>query len=1476
MKKLILFFGLLFGIMSVNGQTLIRSVLIDFGANDGTNNKFTASPSNGNYWNNFNYNANLGTSPTTFVDKTNAPTPFNAIVTNSNFTLNTTAILGLTTGLSSSLGELAEGNATMDCFFTNGNVTANLKFIGLSTIRRYKFYIFGCRVATDTRVTKYTLTGSTSTSGTLTTSGTNIGGTGINGNNNSLYISTFLNSNASSEIALDVTNNAGTTFAYLNCMKMEEYKATQTITFGSLPLKTTSDINFSPGASSASSATNPITYTSSNTAVATIVNGQIHIVGAGTTDITAAQAGNADYDAATSVVQTLTVSPLQSQSITFGTLTSKNYGDATFGLSASASSGLTVTYSCSNTAVATVSGSTVTIVGAGITDITASQAGNGTYASAASVVQTLTVNKINQTITFGALSAKTDADAPFTVSASSTSGLSVALASSNTAVALVSGNTITVVGAGTTTISASQAGDGNHNAATSVPQTLTVSSVLSVNQSLFFDFGPNETTNGDVTVNPDANGNYWNNITPAAGGTALTAGTTGGTLKNSINTPTSYNLTFTNGGFTPNGKLNGGLLSPYASQFGSNSELAIGTATEDYIYTAALAGSGSVITFSGLNTSKKYKFKIFGSRNSNTNRAAQYTLQGSGAASMGTLQSSTTAGLGGQVYIDAATIYPTTLNVSYTLGQQGNNTQLVTYYGNNSSVYSSGLIEPDVNGNISLTTITTTPTDAFAYINCMKIEEYATAQTITFGALSTKNYGDAAFGLTATASSGLTVSYVSSNTAVATVVGSTVTIVGVGTSIITASQAGNGTYSPASSVSHILTVDKAASSVSVTGTTSFTYTNSAQGPVTSSVSGSTGAVSYSYASVDGTTYPASASKPTNAGAYTVTATVAADANYNAASSSATAFTIDKASQSITFGTLSSKNIGNSNFDLTASSNSGLNVSYSSSNHSVATVSGTTVTLVGVGTTTITASQGGNGNYNAATSVSHDLVVSRPQITIVGTKDATVLNNTVAEVSIPTGTVLNVDAGKTVHAISVEAGGSINITQPLVVDTLTFKAGKTTTFSTKIDNQVTVNNLVRYLRTIDASKWYFMSFPCDVAVSEIKRTDGQALIYNNDLFIKYYDGANRSNGHIGTNWISVAGTETLTANKGYIFGLKDGLGDVELEFPLINTLVSTAETLRTVPVAGNQGTSSNSSDKGWNLVGQPYLSKFIGTNASGINYMLFSDGISNYSTYSRFTATLPTIDPFAAYFIQVVADGSIPFALAGRSLSSSLISANQADIVQLSLTTTTGSDNTCLILDDTQSIDYQIGQDMLKWISTGSDKPQLYSVLNGINYAFNALPLSAVENLQLSYFSKSTGLATISANASQAKDLSSVLLTDNSTNPATITDLLSSDYNFYATAGTTNNRFVLSARKVTTSNSLNNKIDDAKITTMNGKLILSNLSENTYIRVYDVVGHLIVTKKASGNLSEIQLNTAGVYSICLSSDKNSLSTKVIFK
>lgn len=155
---------------------------------------------------------------------------------------------------------------------------------------------------------------------------------------------------------------------------------------------------------------------------------------------------------------------------------------------------------------------------------------------------------------------------------------------------------------------------------------------------------------------------------------------------------------------------------------------------------------------------------------------------------------------------------PTGLSLNTTTGEiSGTPTQIGTFNVNFTATNSGG---------------TSTPATISITIN-------QASQTITFGALSAVTYGDAAFALTGTASSGLTVSYASSDTNVATVAGNMVTIVGQGTTTITASQAGDANYTAATNVNQGLTVNT--KNLTVTGITANNKTQ--DGTTTATLSG---------------------------------------------------------------------------------------------------------------------------------------------------------------------------------------------------------------------------------------------------------------------------------------------------------------------------------------------------------------------------------------------------------------------------------------------------------------------------------------------------------------------------------------------------------------------------------------------------------------------------------------------------------------
>jgi hypothetical protein len=159
-----------------------------------------------------------------------------------------------------------------------------------------------------------------------------------------------------------------------------------------------------------------------------------------------------------------------SATIEFAALAAKTYGDPDFTVSATASTGLPVSFAASGNC--TVSGTTVHITGAGSCTITASQPGDATNPAAPSVSRTFSIAKASQTITFAALQNRKVGDPDFAVSASASSGLAVAFSASGNCT--VSAALVHLTGAGSCTITASQPGNADYSAAAAVARTFSI------------------------------------------------------------------------------------------------------------------------------------------------------------------------------------------------------------------------------------------------------------------------------------------------------------------------------------------------------------------------------------------------------------------------------------------------------------------------------------------------------------------------------------------------------------------------------------------------------------------------------------------------------------------------------------------------------------------------------------------------------------------------------------------------------------------------------------------------------------------------------------------------------------------------------------------------------------------------------------------------------------------------------------------
>ena len=134
--------------------------------------------------------------------------------------------------------------------------------------------------------------------------------------------------------------------------------------------------------------------------------------------------------------QTISVGNIGAQTMTAGSVITQY----------TATSGLSVTVTTTTPSKCSVGGDrTIYILATGTCTIEANQAGNSNWNAAPTVTKSFAIISEGQVITFASLADKTYGDAPFALSATANSNLTVSFASATTSVCTVSGTTVTIV-----------------------------------------------------------------------------------------------------------------------------------------------------------------------------------------------------------------------------------------------------------------------------------------------------------------------------------------------------------------------------------------------------------------------------------------------------------------------------------------------------------------------------------------------------------------------------------------------------------------------------------------------------------------------------------------------------------------------------------------------------------------------------------------------------------------------------------------------------------------------------------------------------------------------------------------------------------------------------------------------------------------------------------------------------------------------
>lgn len=340
------------------------------------------------------------------------------------------------------------------------------------------------------------------------------------------------------------------------------------------------------------------------------------------------------------------------------------------------------------------------------------------------------------------------------------------------------------------------------------------------------------------------------------------------------------------------------------------------------------------------------------------------------------------------------------------------------------------------------------------------------------------------------------------------------------------------------------------------------------------------------------------------------------------------------------------------------------------------------------------------------------------------------------------------------------------------------------------DQITANGQNQVAYRTDAKKWYFISLPFDLDITKI--THNEQGVQN---AIRYYDGASRATNGKSGNWKNVDRTSIIPAGTGFIYQTNIATwsyfcaADTENKY---GTLRNT-EFIKTLAV----NASETASDKGWNLVGNPYQCFY---NNHCLNFTapitLWNPDKSTYTAYSL-TDDDYAIRPNEAFFVQCPNEeyNTIGFPLQGRQLTSVIESQNAArmygseiktrQIVNLTISNGELEDQTRVVLNEKASMAYETSCDASKFMSMDNSVPQIYTLdKDGTQYAINERPL-AEGTIALGFYAGQDGDYTISVARCDAKQ---VFITDNLTGKST--EITNGTYTFSAKTGTDNTRFAL--------------------------------------------------------------------------------------
>lgn len=691
---------------------------------------------------------------------------------------------------------------------------------------------------------------------------------------------------------------------------------------------------------------------------------------------------------------------------------------------------------------------------------------------------------------------------------------------------------------------------------------------------------------------------------------------------------------------------------------------------------------------------------------------------------------------------------------------------------------------------------------------------YIASQTITFPAITNKTYGDAPITLSATASSGLPVTYSSSNSNVASISGSTLTITGPGRATITATQAGNDDYSPASTTR---TID--------------VY------PVAPTLSAATNVTTSSFRA---TWTINNGANDANVDYYIVYA------NNPSFNNDFLVYTSDKTR-------LINTNVSVNNVYYYKV------VAYTVDSNLESDASNTRSVIIG--------NDYLSGTWPSGVKAANRVVISSPSAVFPNNASNTLAINSLEVTN--TGRIENTQALHVENELLIRSSADGNAGQLLNRGNVTFgDNAKIIIRKTFVANQW---HFMGFPFNVPQANIF-------LAGTSTPATWGNRNEFGNNIIVQRYNGANRDNtGSVnysqGLNWVNVS-PKTFNANQGYIVW---ATSNITIDFVInasnradfFNTSASVA--------AGIFDSNPSFEHRNWNLFSTPFASAYeLQNSAFHAPFQVYNSATQTYDAIMSTDSY--EIRPYNAYFFQAKGSNFSFVNTGRRLNAPAQNSVSAYDDLHFALSNDKYRDVTRIRYHAEASNDLDIDKDAIKILSFNTEVPQLFSTIGNRSFAVNTTNSNQKEfDLNVLIPAAGTYRLSL-ANTSKAPNIVAVILHDKLTATMIDLMKYDTYEFTADKAGTFNRFKVITANDATnvSTNNTNAFEGELKIMASNNKARIVANEILVSVRVFDMSGKVIFAANNFDSKNEITLPNKGIYMFDIETNKGKQQIKLLNK